>query len=39
MMKKRILMLGTGGTIACKHTDEGLILRLRRRNWSDISQM
>ena len=24
MMKKRILMLGTGGTIACKHTDEGL---------------
>lgn len=23
-MKKRILMLGTGGTIACKHTDGGL---------------
>lgn len=23
-MKKRILMLGTGGTIACKHTESGL---------------
>ena len=23
-MKKRILMLGTGGTIACKRTDDGL---------------